>query len=84
MRADCYIEMREYFKAIMDIKATTKLVGDNTAAFYRISDLHYQLGEADDSLRLVHVIAVPRYKPVFPKFNWLAALSELGEIRANW
>ena len=64
MRADCYIEMREYFKAIMDIKATTKLVGDNTAAFYRISDLHYQLGEADDSLRLVHVIAVPMYIPV--------------------
>ena len=51
MRSDCYIELHEYFKAINDIKATTKLVGDNTAAFYRISDLHYQLGEADDSLR---------------------------------
>jgi len=50
-RADCYIELHEYFKAINDIKSTTKLVGDNTGAFYRISDLHYQLGEAEDSLR---------------------------------
>lgn len=43
--------MQEYFKAINDIKATTKLVGDNTDAFYRISDIHYSMGESDDALR---------------------------------
>ena len=53
MRADCYLRMREYFKGINDIKATTKLVGDNTNAFYRISTIHYKIGEADDSLRYV-------------------------------
>jgi DnaJ family protein C protein 3 len=30
---------------------TTKLVNDNTEAFYRISQLYYQLGEEEDSLR---------------------------------
>ncbi|KAF6028169.1 DNAJC3 [Bugula neritina] len=72
-RADCYIELHEYFKAINDIKSTTKLVGDNTGAFYRISDLHYQLGEAEDSLREIreclkldpdHKMCFPFYKKV--------------------
>ncbi|XP_067947995.1 dnaJ homolog subfamily C member 3-like [Watersipora subatra] len=70
-RADCYISMQEYFKAIGDIKATTKLVGDNTAAFYRISDLHYQLGEADDSLREIRECLKldPDHKQCFPHYK---------------
>lgn len=29
----------------------TKLIHDNTEAFYRISMLYYEMGEEDDSLR---------------------------------
>ena len=32
---------------------TTKLINDNTEAFYRISQLYYSLGEEEDSLRYV-------------------------------
>ena len=32
-------------------RMTTKLVNDNTEAFYRISHLYYRLGEEEDSLR---------------------------------
>ena len=34
---------------------TTKLVNDNTEAFYRISQLYYQLGEEEDSLRYIRM-----------------------------
>lgn len=37
-------------KAINDLKATAKLIPDNTQAFLRISLLLYQNGDADDSL----------------------------------
>ena len=38
------------------IRPTTKLVSDNTAAHLKISHLHYQLGEAEESLRYVRNI----------------------------
>lgn len=41
----------ESFKAIGDIKSTTKLVTDNTEGFLKISNMYYQLGEAEDSLK---------------------------------
>lgn len=34
---------------------TTKLINDNTEAFYRISNLYYSMGEEEDSLRYLHV-----------------------------
>ena len=33
-------------------RVTSKLVNDNTEAFYRMSKLYYELGEEEDSLRL--------------------------------
>uniref|UniRef100_A0A0L8H4S7 Uncharacterized protein n=1 Tax=Octopus bimaculoides TaxID=37653 RepID=A0A0L8H4S7_OCTBM len=51
IRSECYIALGDLLKAIHDIRPTTKLRNDNTAAFLKLSLLHYQLGEADDSLR---------------------------------
>ena len=51
MRADCYMAQGDYFKAIGDIRPTTKLRNDNTAGYYKLSMLHYQMGEPDESLR---------------------------------
>ncbi|XP_048745467.1 dnaJ homolog subfamily C member 3-like [Ostrea edulis] len=49
-RAECYIQMGEYYKAISDIRPTTSLRSDNRPAFYKMSDLYYKLGEAEESL----------------------------------
>ena len=50
LRAECYIAQGDLFKAINDIRPTTKLRSDNTAAFYRLSNLYYQMGDADEAL----------------------------------
>ena len=55
LRAECYIAVGDYFKAIGDIRPTTKLRADNTAGYYKLSLLHYDIGEADESLRYVHL-----------------------------
>lgn len=49
-RADCYLKIGEVNKAIHDIHVLSKLIPDNTEAFYRLSELHYSLGEAEDAL----------------------------------
>jgi len=51
MRAHSYEMIGEYFKAIQDLRPTTKLISDNMAAHLRISLLAYALGEGEDSLR---------------------------------
>ena len=50
IRADCYIAIGENFKAISDIRSTTKLISDNTDAYLKLSHIHYQMGDAEDSL----------------------------------
>ncbi len=50
LRAECYIAQGDYFKAIGDIRPTTKLRSDNTAGYYKLSTLYYEMGEAQDSL----------------------------------
>lgn len=40
----------DYFKATGDVRSTTKLRTDNTASYYKLSQLYYQMGEASESL----------------------------------
>ncbi|CAM4970544.1 unnamed protein product [Rotaria socialis] len=49
-RADSYLKSGDYTKAVSDLKATAKLIPDNTQAFLKISQLLYTMGDADDSL----------------------------------
>lgn len=51
LRADCYIQLGEYQKAIFEIRPTTKLRNDNTAAYMQLSTLHYKLGDSEESLK---------------------------------
>lgn len=51
MRALRYTSVGNIEGAINDIKTTTKLDTDNTAAYFKLSMLYYNLGEAEDSLR---------------------------------
>ena len=52
-RADCYEHMGMYDDAILDLRPTTKLVNDNTNAWYKISTLHYAQGEIERSLETI-------------------------------
>ena len=51
MRAECYIAQGDYFRAVGDIRPTTKLRNDNTDGYYKLSNLYYKMGEADESLK---------------------------------
>lgn len=50
LRADSYLKTGDNLKAVNDLKATAKLIPDNTQAFLQISLLLYSIGDADDSL----------------------------------
>lgn len=50
-RSDCYLNMGELNKAILDINALAKLIPDNTKAYYLLSELHYKLGDAELALK---------------------------------
>lgn len=50
LRAECYIGMGELPKAVHDLRPTTKLRNDNTAAHLKISKLWYRMGDAEESL----------------------------------
>ncbi|UJR27693.1 hypothetical protein I4U23_008971 [Adineta vaga] len=50
LRADSYLNSGDSLKAVNDLKATAKLIPDNTQAFLKISHLLYSMGDADDSL----------------------------------
>ncbi|CAF1577532.1 unnamed protein product [Rotaria sp. Silwood1] len=50
LRANSYLTSGDTSKAVNDLKATSKLIPDNTQAFLKISQLLYLMGDADDSL----------------------------------
>ncbi|UJR21742.1 hypothetical protein I4U23_024817 [Adineta vaga] len=50
LRANSYLEIHDISKGVNDLKATAKLIPDNTQAFLQISRLLYSMGDADDSL----------------------------------
>ena len=50
-RSDCYLNIGDLNKAILDINALAKLIPDNTKAYYLLSELHYKLGDAELALK---------------------------------
>ena len=52
LRAEAYMGLNNIVHAISDIRATTKLKSDDTAGYFKIAELHYQLGEAEESLKV--------------------------------
>uniref|UniRef100_A0A9J7XA35 DnaJ (Hsp40) homolog, subfamily C, member 3b n=2 Tax=Cyprinus carpio TaxID=7962 RepID=A0A9J7XA35_CYPCA len=53
LRAECYIRLGDPRKAIMDLTPATRLRADNRAAFLKLSQLHYSLGDHHDSLNQI-------------------------------
>ena len=56
LRADSYLHLQDISKAVNDLKATAKLIPDNTHAFLQISLMLYSMGDADDSLAWVYLL----------------------------
>lgn len=50
MRADAYVALGELGKATGELRQTVKLTADNTKGYLKLSLLHYQMGEEEDSL----------------------------------
>ena len=53
LRSQCYLSVGDVQKAINDIATLSKLIPDNTDGYYKLSDLHYSLGDAEAALKYV-------------------------------
>ncbi|XP_065569904.1 dnaJ homolog subfamily C member 3-like [Artemia franciscana] len=71
MRIDCHLAMGETAKAITDLRATTKLISDNTESYLKLSKLHYLMGEGNESLNEVRECLKldPEHKECFPHYK---------------
>jgi len=71
MRADAYLGLGNVPHAISDIRSVTKLTLDNTAGYYKLASLHYQLGEADEALNEIRECLKldPEHKDCHPLYK---------------
>jgi len=88
LRADAYLGLGNVPHAISDIRSVTKLTQDNTAGFFKLANLHYQLGEADETLLEVreclkldpdHKDCFPLYKKVKKVTKFLTSAKETAQ-----
>lgn len=50
-RSEAYLKLGNIINAIGDVRAIAKLTNDNTAAYLKLSQLHYLMGEEEESLK---------------------------------
>ncbi|UXI20444.1 hypothetical protein NH340_JMT06387 [Sarcoptes scabiei] len=53
LRALCYENIGDIINAINDLRAVTKMKSDDTDGYYKLSQLHYSLGEPEESLNAI-------------------------------
>ena len=92
LRSECYLGLGNVIHAISDIRTVTKLTSDNTRAYFKLSNLHYQIGEAEESLAEVreclkldpeHKDCYPLYKKLKKVAKFLAAAKESRD-QSDW
>ncbi|KAL4618085.1 hypothetical protein GN956_G20600 [Arapaima gigas] len=78
LRAECFLQMGEMGKAISDLKAATRLRSDNTQAFYKLSNIYYQLGDHEMSLNEVRECLKldPDHKQCFSHYKQVKKLNK--------
>merc|ERR1711936_918161 len=78
LRAEAYLGLGNVVHAISDIRSVTKLTSDNTAGYYKLATLHYQLGEADESLNEIRECLKldPDHKDCFPLYKKLKKVTK--------
>jgi len=77
-RADAYLGMGNTVYAISDIKSMVKLTNDNTAGYYKLASLHYQLGEAEEALMEIRECLKldPEHKECYPMYKTLKKVAK--------
>ena len=78
LRAEAYLGLGNVIHAISDIRTVTKLTSDNTAAFFKLANLHYQIGEADESLSEIRECLKldPEHKDCYPLYKKLKKVAK--------
>ena len=85
MRAEAFEQTGDIVNAINDLRALTRMKNDNTDGFYRLSKLHYILGEPDESLNAIreclkldpdHKMCQEHYKKVKKLANLIKTASD--------
>ncbi|CAF2982079.1 unnamed protein product, partial [Rotaria sp. Silwood2] len=92
LRANSYLALGDTSKAVNDLKATSKLIPDNTQAFLKISQLLYLMGDADDSLTNIRECLKldPDHKECHTHYTKVKKLAKQLEIirdaisQSNW
>lgn len=71
LRSQMHIENNDILAAIADIRSSTKLQSDNTAGYYKLATLLYQLGHATDALKSIRECLKldPEHKDCFPFYK---------------
>lgn len=92
LRADCYLSVGNVIHAISDLRSVAKLTNDNTGVLFQLASLHYQLGEAEESLNEIreclkldpeHKECYPMYKKVKKVAKFLVSSKEARD-REDW
>ena len=78
LRAEAYLGLGNVVHAISDIRSVTKLTSDNTAAYFKLANLHYQIGEAEESLAEVRECLKldPEHKDCYPLYKKLKKVAK--------
>lgn len=78
LRAEAYMGMGNLIHAISDIKSATRLKNDDTAGYFKLSDLYYQLGEAEEALNQVRECLKldPEHKDCYPFYKKLKKVAK--------
>jgi len=79
-RADAYLGMGNTVHAISDIKSMVKLTNDNTAGYYKLASLHYQLGEAEEALMEIRECLKldPEHGECYPLYKTLKKVAKFA------
>ncbi|XP_031780298.1 dnaJ homolog subfamily C member 3 [Nasonia vitripennis] len=81
LRAKCRMQIGDYSGAVSDIRSTTKLTSDNTEGYYELSNLLYQLGQVQDSLKEIRECLKldPEHHDCFPFYKKIKKVAKLIE-----
>lgn len=73
MRAECYVAIQEYMSAVSDMRASAKLLSDNTLGYFKLATLLYRLGLVDEAQKEIRECLKldPEHKDCFPLFKKL-------------
>lgn len=71
LRSNCHQALHDPVSAILDLRSANKLQSDNTDGYFKLSMLHYQLGQPHESLREVRdcLKLDPDHKDCFPHYK---------------